>query len=163
MEKEKRHGALMHSFYTRHMAIDLTHPLVQAAFTWAASKEQPALSKDDYCQTRDVLRTRVDWLRQYLLRKEFSVEQIPLLHALLAEIGNNAYDHNIGRWRDMPGVFFGKDLSDTSLVFVIADRGQGILMTLKQVLPDLASDMDALHVAFLERITGRAPEHRGNV
>ena len=45
---------------------------------------------------------------------------------------------------------------------IVADRGQGVLATLKQVLPDLKNDKEALLVAFTKNITGRAPERRGN-
>ena len=44
----------------------------------------------------------------------------------------------------------------------MADRGLGILSTLKRVRPDLISDSRALEVAFTEIISGRAPESRGN-
>ncbi len=48
------------------------------------------------------------------------------------------------------------------MTIIIADRGRGIMETLKKVKPGLANDMDALTVVFTERISGRAPEARGN-
>ena len=80
--------------------------------------------------------------------------------ALAGEIGNNAFDHNIGNWPDVRGAFFAYDLRKH--LVVIADRGQGILATLRRVRPELATDRDALRVAFTEVVTGRAPEQRGN-
>lgn len=44
----------------------------------------------------------------------------------------------------------------------MADRGQGILTTLKRVRPALTNDDDALMVAFTETLSGRLPEARGN-
>ena len=44
----------------------------------------------------------------------------------------------------------------------IADRGQGVLTTLRKVRPDLKDDQDAVKMAFTEIISGRAPESRGN-
>ncbi|MBI5614261.1 hypothetical protein HY947_05025 [Candidatus Gottesmanbacteria bacterium] len=45
---------------------------------------------------------------------------------------------------------------------VLADRGQGILATLRRVKPELSSASAALRVAFTETISGRRPESRGN-
>ena len=44
----------------------------------------------------------------------------------------------------------------------MADRGLGIRATLLRVRPDLKDDINALMVAFTERVSGRAPEQRGN-
>ncbi|MBI2340335.1 MAG: hypothetical protein HYU99_08235 [Deltaproteobacteria bacterium] len=48
------------------------------------------------------------------------------------------------------------------LWIVIADRGQGILSSLKRVLPSLKDDQEALETAFEKKLSGRAPEKRGN-
>jgi len=45
---------------------------------------------------------------------------------------------------------------------VLADRGLGILTTLKRVRPHLENAGEALQVAFTETISGRYPETRGN-
>ena len=45
---------------------------------------------------------------------------------------------------------------------MLADRGLGILETLRQVRPALPSHVAAVEVAFTEFISGRAPEKRGN-
>jgi hypothetical protein len=84
----------------------------------------------------------------------------PLISAIVGEIGNNSFDHNLGNWTDIPGVFFGYDLNKREVV--LADRGQGVLKTLQRVRPQLSSDEQALKVAFSEIISGRAPEARGN-
>ena len=45
---------------------------------------------------------------------------------------------------------------------MLADRGLGILETLRRVRPELPSHVKAVEVAFTEFISGRAPEKRGN-
>ncbi len=45
---------------------------------------------------------------------------------------------------------------------MLADRGLGLLATLRRVRPALVNDGEALRVAFTEVISGRAPEGRGN-
>lgn len=45
---------------------------------------------------------------------------------------------------------------------MLADRGLGILATLKKTLPNLSDHSEALKVAFTKTVSGRAPENRGN-
>lgn len=86
-----------------------------------------------------------------------------LLVAVLGEIGNNCFDHNIGRWRDTIGCRFLVEASvSDSLLAVITDRGQGVLNSLRHAKSDLSSEEEALKAAFELRISGRSPERRGN-
>lgn len=89
------------------------------------------------------------------LKKDFS-----FISSMVGEIGNNSFDHNLGSWPDIRGIFFAYDLNKKQIV--LADRGQGILTTLKRVRPALMSDGEALQTAFTEKVSGRAPENRGN-
>ena len=66
----------------------------------------------------------------------------------------------MGNWKDYPGVFFAYDLIKKEII--LADRGLGILKTLKRVKPKLKTHAKALKTAFTEIISGRMPEHRGN-
>lgn len=84
----------------------------------------------------------------------------PLLTAITGEIGNNSFDHNLGNWPDVLGIFFAYNVHKGNIV--LADRGQGILATLRKVKPELANHQDALYTAFTEVISGRSPEYRGN-
>ena len=79
---------------------------------------------------------------------------------MVGEIGDNSYAHNLGNWPDILGIFFAYDLNKR--VIVLADRGRGILETLRLVRPKLQSHQEALKVAFTEIISGRFPERRGN-
>lgn len=89
------------------------------------------------------------------LEKDFS-----FISSTVGEIGNNSFDHNLGSWPDVRGIFFAYDLNKGQIV--LADRGQGILTTLKRVRPALTNDGAALLTAFTEKVSGRAPENRGN-
>jgi len=102
-----------------------------------------------------------------LNRLEMAMQKIPELEkdfsfisSVVGEIGNNSFDHNLGSWPDIRGIFFSYDLNKKQIV--LADRGQGILTTLKRVRPTLMNDSEALLMAFTEKISGRAPENRGN-
>ncbi|HLD63355.1 MAG TPA: hypothetical protein VI913_00490, partial [Candidatus Peribacteraceae bacterium] len=84
----------------------------------------------------------------------------PIVVSVAGEIGNNSYDHNTGNWPDLMGSFFAYDLGKR--IVVLADRGRGVLSTLRNTKPGLKDDYEALTTAFTEVLTGRAPEHRGN-
>ena len=112
-----------------------------------------------YCPTRDVFQARLEKL-QHLFQGVVSDQARYLLCAVAGEIGNNSYDHNIGNWPDTPGIFFAYDIHKRTIV--LADRGLGILATLKRVKPELNTDEEALRVAFTEILSGRSPESRGN-
>ena len=85
---------------------------------------------------------------------------VSLLVLIAGEIGDNSFAHNIGNWPDVPGVFFTYNVDKR--IIILADRGRGVLTTLRYVRPNLANDIDALRVAFTEIVSGRNPEKRGN-
>lgn len=115
---------------------------------------------DFYCSTSSVFQARLSKLESELKEIRELKEIFPLISAITGEIGNNSFDHNLGNWFDIPGIFFAYDLNKKEIV--LADRGQGILTTLKKIKPELKNHQDALFVAFTEIISGRAPESRGN-
>lgn len=137
--------------------------LKNLAWEWmTAEPEEAQTASEYYCQTRDVFQARMDRLVSNLLReKNIHEEAAYVISAMAGEIGNNSFDHNLGKWPDVPGIFFGYVISE-KIEIVLADRGQGILATLQKAKPELANDIEALKTAFLERISGRAPEKRGN-
>lgn len=134
--------------------------LIGMAKEWISSKPATELPSSLYCKTSDIFSARLQHFGIEIENISEIKDIFPLIIAITGEIGNNSYNHNIYNWPDIPGTFFGYDL--TKRVIVLADRGQGILKTLKRVLPKLKNDQDALRVAFTEYITGRAPEERGN-
>ncbi len=132
-------------------------PLIRNGFLW--NKKNISLPSDVYCGTRDVFQARLDRLLKDLLNR-FNETLSYLLVAVAGEIGNNSFDHNLGSWHDIPGIYFAVDF--VSREILIADRGQGILPTIKKVRPKITTDREAVFIAFTEKISGRAPEQRGN-
>jgi len=127
---------------------------------WVFTKKGATPIDVFYCQNSYVFQGRLSKL-------EFELSKIPgwelnfsILSSIAGEIGNNSFDHNLGNWPDVPGIFFAYDMEKR--IIVLADRGRGVLKTLKAIKPELEDDAEALKVAFTEIISGRAPESRGN-
>lgn len=117
---------------------------------------------DYYCETRDVFQARLEKMKNILSNNNKTSSSAPLISAIAGEIGNNSFDHNMGNWPDIMGIFFGFIISDNDCKIVLADRGLGILKTLQRVIPGLERDTEALETAFTKIITSRFPEKRGN-
>lgn len=147
------------SYYCYMDAMNSFSGALSNAINWAISGNEKFGSPDFFCVTRDVFQARIDHLL-INLKKSVHEDLAYLLVAVAGEIGNNSFDHNIGNWIDAVGVYCNFDLTTHELI--LADRGQGIFKTLKRVRPQLSDDVDALHTAFTEIVSGRAPEARGN-
>jgi excisionase family DNA binding protein len=132
--------------------------LFKLAEEWAISGAE--FSKDYYCQESSVFLPRIAKMTGLMIQNKEAKNLFSQLGSVAGEIGNNSYDHNIGQWPDTPGIFFGYDLNKKQIV--LADRGVGILETLKRVRPELKNHKEALEVAFTEMVSGRKPESRGN-
>lgn len=129
------------------------------ATTWIlGTSEEP--KSEFYCPTSVEFKGRLSKLQSTIQNLESIQNYYHLIVATAGEIGNNSYDHNLGNWPDIPGTFFAFDINKKQIALV--DRGLGILRTLKRVKPSIKNDEDALHTAFTEIISGRAPEARGN-
>lgn len=113
-----------------------------------------------YCPTSSIFNARLTTMEYALMQKPGFEKLYSLITLVAGEIGDNSFAHNIGKWPDTAGIFFGYDLDKH--IIVLADRGLGILETLRRVRPDLPSHVEAVKVAFTEFISGRAPEKRGN-
>lgn len=149
-----------HRYYPPEQLERFAQDLFFLARVWAESPQAPELAPEHYCETRDVFKARLDRMAIMLDNAPESKDLAPLLTAVAGEIGNNSFDHNFGSWPDAPGIFFSYDTSKR--IIVLADRGVGIRATLLRVRRDLKDDITALLVAFRERLSGRAPEKRGN-
>lgn len=134
--------------------------LFELAERWARNAEPIEIPKDYYCQTKDVFEARYYRLTNELGKIDKIKNLADIIVAITSEIGNNSYDHNLGNWPDIPGIFFAHDAGNRKII--LADRGRGILKTLQRVRPNLKNHKDALYTAFTEIISGRAPEARGN-
>lgn len=113
-----------------------------------------------YCPTSSVFNARLTKMEHLLIQKPGFEKLYSLITLITGEIGDNSFAHNLGKWPDTAGIFFGYDLDKR--IIVLADRGLGILETLRQVRPELPNHVEAVKVAFTEFISGRAPEKRGN-
>ena len=137
--------------------------LIARGRAWVlAPSDRVPRDPDQHCPTRDVFTGRLDHARIILERTPEFAECSSELIAAAGEIGNNAFDHNIVQWRDVPGCWFGWAIVGSRWGVVLADRGQGVLATLRRIRPELSDDASALRVAFHEVISGRSPEQRGN-
>jgi len=105
-----------------------------------------------HCESRDIFQAQLNDL--YLELRN------PLLIAICGEIGNNSFDHNLGNWRDLSGVYFEHSKKENTII--LADRGQGVRKTLSRIMPDISDDLEAVEIAFTKTISGRSPEQRGN-
>lgn len=113
-----------------------------------------------YCSTSSIFNARLTKMQNTLIQKPGFEKLYSLIVLIAGEIGDNSFAHNLGKWPDTAGIFFGYDLEKR--IIVLADRGLGVLETLKQVRPKLSSHVEAVGVAFTEFVSGRAPEKRGN-
>ena len=134
--------------------------LFKMARNWVKSDLGVEPFSDFYCPDISVFQARLTRLEGELGKIKKLGKIFPLISAITGEIGNNSFDHNLGNWPDVLGIFFAWDLDKGKIV--LTDRGQGILATLKKVKPELKNHQDALLTAFTEVISGRAPEYRGN-
>ena len=154
-----RSGPLGHRFYRQEDIDIFLRDESALAKQWAITPVGVPPSNDVYCQTRDVFQARLERL-QAVLAGKVPESAVSLLSAVAGEIGNNSFDHNLGNWPDITGIYFSYDMRNKKIV--LADRGQGILATLKRVRPALTNASEALKVAFTETVSGRLPEARGN-
>lgn len=158
--KAIRAGDKGHRYY-RKKDLDLfIQDLSTMAWEWAIDEAAHELDSHYYCPDSGVFQSWLEKLRIDLMTIKDTGNIISLIVLIVGEIGNNSFDHNLGNWPDVRGIFFGYDLKRRNIV--LADRGIGILTSLQRVRPSLKTHKEALKVAFTERITGRAPESRGN-
>ncbi len=131
----------------------------ELAKQWVTGTAQEP-TPDFYCPTTTEFKGRLSKLQSALEKLEEYKVTYSLIVAITGEIGNNSYDHNLGNWPDIQGAFFAFDIDKKQIA--LADRGLGILRTLKRIKPEIDNDKTALDTAFMKIISGRAPESRGN-
>ena len=145
--------------YYRKKDIDFfLNDLFQMARDWVITNKN--FPEEFYCQNSAIFQTRLIKMEDLMIQNEKIKDIFSLIVSVAGEIGNNSFDHNLGQWPDTMGIFFGYDLNKKQII--LADRGLGILKTLKRVKSNLKNHAQALETAFTEIISGRAPENRGN-
>jgi len=138
----------------------ITKDLFSLAQKWVLESTAVELDNQFFCLDGPTFQTRLNHLELTLQKIPELKKYFSFISSIVGEIGNNSFDHNLGSWPDIRGIFFAYDLNKKQIV--LADRGQGILATLKRARPTLMNDQEALLTAFTEKISGRAPENRGN-
>lgn len=134
--------------------------LLDLAKRWSFSAKAIDIPSRFFCKDSSIFKARLSKLEVVLGNDPNIKELFSLVTSVVGEIGNNSFDHNLGNWPNTTGIFFGYNQKERKII--LADRGQGILTTLKKVRPNLSNDGEALSVAFTEIISGRHPERRGN-
>lgn len=147
-----------HRYYRQKELEIFSSDIVKLAYEWAVSSDD--IPGEFYCSDSATFQSRLGKMQDLMIKNSKTHENFSLIVAMTGEMGNNSYDHNLGNWPDVPGIFFGYDVG-RGLV-VLADRGIGILATLGRVRTELKGHQEALKVAFTEIVSGRAPEQRGN-
>jgi len=110
------------------------------------------------CSTRDVFQARIEVYLKEQQRVLSDPQRAALLISVMGELGNNSFDHNLGKWQDEIGCVF-----HTALDYcVIIDRGQVIRSSLRAADVLLETEGEYVKTAFTRVISGRAPERRGN-
>jgi excisionase family DNA binding protein len=153
----KKEGGV-HRFYREKDLEIFSSDIIKLAHDWA--KDGSELPPIFYCSNSAIFQARLSKLEHLLMERPGFERLFSIIIAIAGEIGNNSFDHNLGKWPDVPGIFFGYDINKKHIV--LADRGLGILETLRQVRPALKNHTEAVTVAFTEIISGRSPEKRGN-
>ncbi len=147
-----------HRYYREKDLEIFTSDLMKFASEWIQSGVE--FPDAFYCPTSSIFNARLTKMQNELMQKSGFEKLYSLIVLIAGEIGDNSFAHNLGKWPDTSGIFFGYDLAKG--IIVLADRGLGILETLRRVRPELPSHIAAMEVAFTEFISGRAPEKRGN-
>lgn len=148
----------VHRYYREKDLDVFSSDLMSLASEWIESSTE--FPRQFYCQTSSIFNAKLTKMEHLLMQKPGFEKMYSLITLVAGEIGDNSFAHNIGKWPDMPGIFFGYNLEKR--IVVLADRGLGIWETLRRVRPDLKSHTAAVEVAFTEFVSGRAPEKRGN-
>jgi hypothetical protein len=136
---------------------------IVASYAWVTANHASS-DGDAMSPTRDVFRARLDRFYKQMGDLSWPEADRALLTAVIGEIGNNCFDHNLGQWRDEIGCWFEWGFLPENRMswIVIADRGQGIRASLTRVDPSIQTDQEALDAAFSRILSGRSPERRGN-
>lgn len=149
-----------HRYYSIDDLERVTEDIFSLAKDWVYSKEPFEPKTEYYCPDQPTFQLRLDKLGMLLKSMPEIGEEFSLINLIVGEVGNNSFDHNLGQWPDIRGLFFAYDTQKRKIV--LADRGQGVQKTLKRVRPEINNDQEALVMAFTKFISGRAPESRGN-
>src|SRR3989344_3557089 len=119
----------VHRYYSEKDLEVFKSDLTKIAYEWLETESE--LPATFYCSNSAVFQARLITMQNQLAQMPRVSNIFSLIVAIAGEIGNNSFDHNLGKWPDVPGIFFGYNLEKGMIV--LADRGLGVLYTLKRV------------------------------
>ena len=101
---------------------------------------------------------------QMLIDWNMSEEKTSLVVASLAEIVDNAFFHNLGKWNLETGSLLINMThhSQNELIFSLCDFGEGFCKSLLLNYPDLKTESEAIKLAIQPKVTGRLQKRGGN-
>ncbi len=118
-----------------------------------------------HCPTKDIFGARLDkFLKMY---RNFGLgdSQAQYMTAIIGEVGNNVFDHNLGNWPlDVTGaIIMGQRFpKQKELEIIVADAGIGFKQSLRRKDPNLKDQVEAIKLALQKGVSGRIEEDRGN-
>ncbi|MBD3366044.1 hypothetical protein GF360_01735 [candidate division WWE3 bacterium] len=139
--------------------------LIRCEFASRYSQEKDRnFQKVSHCPTSDVFNARLGNFYQIYQNWGIKKDDASRITALLGELGNNVFDHNLGMWPtgNIGCIIFGKnDPKQKMLEIVVMDFGVGFKKSLSSVFPKIKDDLAAIEKG-LQGISGRVGETRGN-
>lgn len=117
-----------------------------------------------HCATSDEFSARLGRFDRMFHGFGFDDDSVKRATVLLGELGNNAFDHNLGNWpTDVSGVFIAAQNYPKlrQVEVAVGDPGVGFRASLRNAFPDLPNDVEAIKKG-LAGFTGRIGEKRGN-
>lgn len=118
----------------------------------------------NHCKMRDEFDAHLSHFTLMFTNFGMNIEEAQLATALVGELGNNVFDHNLGNWpTDISGaIIAGQNYPKLNrLEIVVADPGIGFKKSLIVKKPDLQSETQAIELG-LQGVSGRIGERRGN-
>jgi len=117
-----------------------------------------------HCSYSDEFNARLGHLNIMFRNFGLNRDDANLATNIIAELGNNVFDHNLGNWpTDISGcILVAQNYpAKKSMEVAIGDPGIGFRRSLGVAFPDLKSDVEAIKKG-LGGYTGRVDEKRGN-
>ncbi|PIR91986.1 hypothetical protein COU01_04130 [Candidatus Falkowbacteria bacterium CG10_big_fil_rev_8_21_14_0_10_44_15] len=117
-----------------------------------------------HCRYSDEFSGRLGHFYNMFKNFGLSRDDANLATNIVAELGNNVFDHNLGNWpTDIGGcIIAAHNYPQTKCIEVaVGDPGVGFRGSLKSAFPELKSDVEAIKKGLAGN-TGRVGETRGN-
>lgn len=117
-----------------------------------------------HCRYRDEFNARLEYFISMFRNFGLKSDDAYRATALVGELGNNVFDHNLGNWpTNISGCIIAAQHYPTfkKIEIAVGDPGVGFYGSLKVAFPNLTNDIQAIKKG-LAGYTGRIDEERGN-